>query len=151
MGSYHWLHMICYHIEAETKLPPFRRRRFQMHFLQWKHDFRLRFHWSLFPALFWIKAWRQLCDKSLSEPMMVSLVTHICATRHQWVIYLQIFVTITALALGPMPDYHSNNWQTLKYWSIVRRHNTTKYCEILNLYRTIITAPIYIFFIDSES
>ena len=37
------------------------------------------------PALVWIMAWRQLGDKPLSEPMMVSLLTHICVTRPQWV------------------------------------------------------------------
>ena len=30
-------------------------------------------------------AWRRTGDKPLSEPMMVSLPTHICATRPQWV------------------------------------------------------------------
>ena len=30
-------------------------------------------------------AWRRPGDKPLSEPMMVSLLTHICVTRHQWV------------------------------------------------------------------
>ena len=30
-------------------------------------------------------AWRRLGDKPLSEPMMVSSLTHICATRPQWV------------------------------------------------------------------
>ena len=29
--------------------------------------------------------WRQPGDKPLSEPMMVSLLTHICLTRPQWV------------------------------------------------------------------
>ena len=54
-------------IEAETKWTPFLRRHFQVHFLEWK------------------------ClnsdsgDKPLSEPMMVSLLTHICVTRPQWV------------------------------------------------------------------
>ena len=37
------------------------------------------------PALFQIMAWRCQGDKSLSEPMMVSLLTHICVTRPQWV------------------------------------------------------------------
>ena len=58
------------------------------------YEFRLRFHWSLFmrvhpinniPALFQIKACRRPGDKSLSEPMMVSLLTYICVTRPQWV------------------------------------------------------------------
>ena len=37
------------------------------------------------PALVQIMAWRQSGDKPLSEPMMVSLLTHICVTRPQWV------------------------------------------------------------------
>ena len=37
------------------------------------------------PALFWIMAWRRPGDKPLSEPMMVSSLTHICVTRPQWV------------------------------------------------------------------
>ena len=36
------------------------------------------------PALVQIMAWRRTGDKPLSEPMMVSLPTHICVTRPQW-------------------------------------------------------------------
>ena len=36
-------------------------------------------------ALFQEMAWRRSGDKPLSEPMMVSLPTHICVTRPQWV------------------------------------------------------------------
>ena len=36
-------------------------------------------------ALVQIMAWHRRGDKSLSEPMMVSLLTHICVTRPQWV------------------------------------------------------------------
>ena len=36
------------------------------------------------PALVQIIAWRRPGDKSLSEPMMVRLLTHICVTRPQW-------------------------------------------------------------------
>ena len=39
------------------------------------------------PALVQIMAWCRQGDKPLSEPMMVSLLTHICATRPQWVKY----------------------------------------------------------------
>ena len=54
------------------------------------YEFQLRFHWSLFlsvniPVLVQIMAWRRPGDKPLSEPMMVKLMTHICATRPQWV------------------------------------------------------------------
>ena len=56
-------------------------------------EFRLRFHWSLFlmgpinniPALVQIMAWHRSGDKPLSEPMMVSLLMHICVTQPQWV------------------------------------------------------------------
>ena len=37
------------------------------------------------PALVQIMAWRRRGDKPLSEPMIVSLSTHICVTRPQWV------------------------------------------------------------------
>ena len=37
------------------------------------------------PALVQIKAWYQTGDKSLSEPMIVSLLMHICVTGPQWV------------------------------------------------------------------
>ena len=37
------------------------------------------------PALVQIMAWRGPGDKPLSEPMMVSLPTHICVTWPQWV------------------------------------------------------------------
>ena len=83
------------HIEAETKLTPFRRRHFQMDFLEWKcMNFDL-FTISLkfdprgpvnnIPSLVQIMAWRRPGDKPLSEPMTVSSLTHICVTRLQWV------------------------------------------------------------------
>ena len=37
------------------------------------------------PALVQIMAWRRSGGKPLSEPMVVSLLTHICVTRPQWV------------------------------------------------------------------
>ena len=36
------------------------------------------------PALVQVMAWHRPGDKPLSEPMMVSLLTHICITRPQW-------------------------------------------------------------------
>ena len=39
------------------------------------------------PALVQIMAWRRSGDKPLSEPIMISLPTHICGTRPQWVKY----------------------------------------------------------------
>ena len=37
------------------------------------------------PALVQIMAWHQPGDKSLSEPIMVNLLAHVCVTRPQWV------------------------------------------------------------------
>ena len=37
------------------------------------------------PALVQIMAWRRPGDKPLSEPMVVSLPTHMCITRPQWI------------------------------------------------------------------
>ena len=37
------------------------------------------------PSLVQIMTWRRPGDKPLSEPIMVSLLTHICVTRPQWV------------------------------------------------------------------
>ena len=43
------------------------------------------------PSLVRIMAWRRPGDKPLSEPMMDSLLTHICVTRPQWVNMLNCF------------------------------------------------------------
>ena len=40
------------------------------------------------PALVQKMAWCWPGDKPFSEPMMVSLLTHICVTRPQWVNYV---------------------------------------------------------------
>ena len=40
---------------------------------------------SKFLALVEIKAWRRTGDNPLSDPMMFSLLTHICVTLSQWV------------------------------------------------------------------
>ena len=60
------------------------------------------------PALVQIMAWRRPGDKPLSEAMMVSLPTHICVTRPQWV---KTPNYIYDLAKSPYryntPPYHS--------------------------------------------
>ena len=49
-----------------------------------------RFPINNIPALVQIMAWRRPGDKSLSEPMLVFVPTHICVTRPQWV-KLEVF------------------------------------------------------------
>ena len=52
------------------------------------------------PALVQIMAWRRSCDKPLSEPMMVSLPTHICVTRPQWVLCWHALTRNAIVILG---------------------------------------------------
>ena len=72
----------CEHIEARTKLPPFRRRYFEIHFF---NEYVPKFRINNIPALVQIMAKCRPGDKPLSEPMTVSLLTHISVTRLQWV------------------------------------------------------------------
>ena len=46
-------------------------------------EFRLQFYWSLFQSVPWtiFQHWFWPGDKPLSEPVMVSLLMHICVTR----------------------------------------------------------------------
>ena len=62
------------------------------------------------PALVQIMAWHRLGDKPLSEPMMVSLPTHICVTRPQWVNknnsqfqwLMRLVIRLCVIKLGPV-------------------------------------------------
>ena len=40
---------------------------------------------NIIPAFVELMAWRRPCDKPLSEPMKVKILTHTCVTRPQWV------------------------------------------------------------------
>ena len=57
------------------------------------------------PSLVPIMAWRRPGDKPLSEPMMISLLTHICVTRLQLVLNL----------LGEMADKHLPIYQLISW------------------------------------
>ena len=60
------------------------------------------------PALVQTMAWHRPGDKPLSEPMMVSLLTHICVSRPQWV----------DVSDGNRGQNKTNNQMTLQW-----RHN----------------------------
>ena len=81
-------------------------------------EFRLKFHRMNFvtvgpinniPALVQIMAWRRPGDKPFAEPMMVSLVTHICVTRLNefytvldvtnilWLLYHTLYMNLSPL------------------------------------------------------
>ena len=89
---------MSWHIEAETKWSPFPDI-FKWIFLNeiiWisikmSLKFVPRGPIDNIPALVQIMAWRRPGDKPLSEPMMVSSLTHICVTRPQWVNVMQWF------------------------------------------------------------
>ena len=51
------------------------------------------------PSLVQIMAWRRPGDKPLSESMVVSLPTHICVTRPQWVKYKTLVWPLIYMAM----------------------------------------------------
>ena len=77
------------------------------------------------PALVHIMAWRRSGDKPLSEPVMVSLLTHICVTRLQWVKHI----------FNPLV-YYSTHWcifNTLHISLTLYSTRSTRYSSVLNL------------------
>ena len=72
------------------------------------------------PALVQIMTWRRSGDKPLSEPIMVSLLMHICVTRPQWVktwwlIYASVNLGHYCFCDKPLPeplmDLNENKYQ----------------------------------------
>ena len=61
-------------------------------------------------ALIEMMVWRRSGNKSLSEPMMVSLLTHICVTRHHWQL------DCPTVCWG----WHQENIKDQYYWPFVR-------------------------------
>ena len=62
------------------------------------------------PALVQIMAWCRSGDKPLSEPMMDSLMTHICVTRPQWVNRLpQLIRWQNTLHINVIDEYPMRN------------------------------------------
>ena len=49
------------------------------------------------PTLVQIMAWRRPGDKPSSEPMMVSLLTHICVTRPHWIMVTSFHIPIDCM------------------------------------------------------
>ena len=87
-GSHLVNFMIMSQLEAETKLSRFRRRHFQMHFLNKNVCISLKISMKFvpkvrinsIPALVQIMAWCRPGNKPLSEPMMVNLLMYIRVT-----------------------------------------------------------------------
>ena len=83
------------------------------------------------PALVQIMAWRRPREKPLSEPMTVSLLTHICVTRPQWVNTLWPSNVIWQCRFGSTLDrvvvcfLPTTNYLANKRWLITQR-----FCDI---------------------
>ena len=69
------------------------------------------------PALVQIMAWRRPGDKPLSEPMMISLLTHICVTRPQWV---NVIMCYNGTCLNPFTSGRCGRAGNLK--RVVSKH-----------------------------
>ena len=68
---------------------------FKWIFLMEMYEFRVEQHWSLllgdnFSTLVQIMAWHRSGDIPMSEPMMDTLLTHVCVTRPQWLNILSV-------------------------------------------------------------
>ena len=85
--------VMCWHIEAETNGRHFVDDIFKRIFFNENVWSSIKISLKFVPkgpinkilALFQIMAWRRPGDKPLSEAMLVSLLTHICVIRPQWV------------------------------------------------------------------
>ena len=82
------------------------------------------------PALVQIMAWRRLGDKPLSEPMMVSLPTHICVTRPQWVGLNRATAKAWDFGLG-FHTIHMDSLVDRKIMSIISKYWLTLYIDVL--------------------
>ena len=70
------------------------------------------------PTLVQIMAWGHPGDNPLSEPMMVSLLTHICITRPQWVNEIGSSVLDKCTPDGNFIDFLLIWWITCCQWAI---------------------------------
>ena len=87
------------------------------------------------PALFQIMAWRRRGDKPVSEPIMVSSLTHICVTRPQWVNSSFLVLTETTILYSSLQFWWcvwhqivTKPWSKLKPFMLPLRSHWTGLC-----------------------
>ena len=98
---------------GRDKWTPFRRRQFQMHFLNENIWISITISMKFvpmgpinnIPTMVQIMAGRRPGDKPLSEPMVVSLPSHICVARPQWVKSLATDYLLDSLLSEPAQHY----------------------------------------------
>ena len=90
------------------------------------------------PALVQIMAWRRPGDKPLSEPVSVSLLTHICVTRPQW-------VKITCwIILHTYRQMNCHNMCRTVTWIYVSKNGSHIYIYMYWYYKSAFKANIHI-------
>ena len=105
-----------------------------MHFLEWKFmNFNIKNSLNFvpkgsinnIPALVQIMTSCQTGDKPLSEPMMLSLLTHICLTRPQWVKLAEYgFASLIIISLTFMAFIYNTN----VYKAVQHKHTAADIC-----------------------
>ena len=88
------------------------------------------------PALVQIMAWRRPGDKPSSELMTVSLLTHICVTRPQWVQWWPFSFGVNKWTLLGPEMRTSINWLVIA--KLVNQHNA----RMLNQYYVLISKAV---------
>ena len=76
------------------------------------HEFRLKFHWSLFLRV------QLTIFQNWFEPMMVSLLTHICITQPRWV--NDVVCKLVGNLFSPQCDNLKKKYISFRQWSILR-------------------------------
>ena len=71
-------------------------------------------------ALVQIMAWRRSGDKPLSEPMTISLPTHICVTRLQWVKPIAIWSWFKWSNLQQVFTFHTSSPAVIQWYNLRR-------------------------------
>ena len=98
------------------------------------------------PALVQIMAWRRSGGKPLSEPMMVSLLTHICVTRPQWVNASQHHIN------GLMQERHNSIANPLElYLSCTNPSTWAWWCKSLGIWTVCSTLRVLFRLLNREN
>ena len=88
------------------------------------------------PALVQIMAWRRPGDKPFSEPMLVSLLTHICVTPPQWVNRYLLWNT-ASFHLPTINEIVAASLQWIKCWKYFARLDIIHLSKVIRNTRNI--------------
>ena len=101
------------------------------------------------PALVQIMAWRRAGEKPLSEPMMVSLPTHICVTRPQWVkrvfgkkLWIWMNNNLLVHSIFAIEMQSSVNTYAWMYSTLLWKNTHTSECQLFHIYFRRLTTHI---------